>query len=102
MDGRALKEEAPATAVCSRGAAFYLDKTRPSIRHRATWRPGVRNHSGTCRCGARTDTGTRCDLWRVPFDYRIVAVIPLLTMTTVITWQLYKVIYVVNISLKVN
>lgn len=55
-------------------------------RERHGGHAGVWKHSGTCRCGARTDTGMRCNLWRVLFDYgtvtdyRTETVIPLLSM----------------------
>lgn len=53
---------------------FVLCVSRLQARER---RGGQERHGGTCRCGARTDTGMRCNLWRELFDYRAVTVIQL-------------------------
>lgn len=73
--GPNLKLEALRSCVC---VGDTVELTLPLItvcavsphRQRAPWRPGVWSHSGTCRRGARTATGVRCNLWRVQFDYR--------------------------------
>lgn len=75
-------------------------------RQRASWRPGVRKRGGTCRRGARTDTGMRCNLWRVLFDYRTGTVTPLLSMSVGITWHdspaLTRLFYLNHTSCKYN
>lgn len=80
-------------------------------RRRAAWRaPAFWKHSGMCQCGARTDTGTRCNLWRVLFDYRTATVILPLSASAGITdmtapaptSSLYLVTSAVNITLTAN
>lgn len=92
-------------ALCDRVCVVSPHRQRAS-----SWRPGVWRHSRTCRCGARTDAGMRCNLWRVQFDYRTGTVTPLLSMSVGITWHdspaltrlCTLIIHVVNITLTVS